>query len=168
LGRSDLCTINIYKHRVGRSSIKIAHFILIGQKTWSPWAILVSDWLKHKKSSPLKLGGTINCYFVGIMYGRSCTKFPYFMPSDWVDLIFAQLIFTNTEYIVCYALTLWNFIQNLPINASYQISINLAKWFRELFFLISQSQPRTAHISCGWSIYKNLPWNRLAKWIETW
>jgi hypothetical protein len=47
---------------------------------WLPWAILVSDWLKFKKSSPLKLGGTMNCYFVGMMYGKSCTKFPYFVP----------------------------------------------------------------------------------------
>ena len=37
----------------GRSSIKFPHFILIGQNKWSPWAILVSDWLKlKKKSSP--------------------------------------------------------------------------------------------------------------------
>jgi hypothetical protein len=35
----------------GRSSIKFLHFILIGQNKWSPWAILVSDWLKFKKSS---------------------------------------------------------------------------------------------------------------------
>ena len=37
------------------------------------------------------------------------------------------------------------------IGASYQISINLAKWFRRRFFLIGQSQTRTAygsHISC--------------------
>jgi hypothetical protein len=80
---------NLVGSSYGRSSIKIAHFILIGQKTWLPWAILVSDWLKHKKSSPLKLGGTINCYFVGIMYGRSCTKFPYFMQI--LQLIWAVL-----------------------------------------------------------------------------
>ena len=30
---------------------QISHFIPIGQKTWSPWAIVVSDWLKFKKSS---------------------------------------------------------------------------------------------------------------------
>ena len=59
-------------------------------KTWSPWAILISDWLKLKKSSPLKLGGTMNCYFVGMMYGRFCSKFPIFcadhttnMVTDW-------------------------------------------------------------------------------------
>ena len=38
-------TGNIY----GRSSIRFFHLILIGQKTWYPWAILVSDWLKLKK-----------------------------------------------------------------------------------------------------------------------
>jgi hypothetical protein len=43
------------------------HFIPIKQKTWTPWAILVSDWLKFIKSSPLKLEGTMNCYFVGMI-----------------------------------------------------------------------------------------------------
>jgi hypothetical protein len=36
------------------SSIKIAHFVLIRYQTWPPQAILVSDWLISKKSSPLK------------------------------------------------------------------------------------------------------------------
>ena len=35
----------------GRSSIRFPYFIQIGQKTWSPWAILVSDRLKKKFSS---------------------------------------------------------------------------------------------------------------------
>jgi len=59
--------------------LRFPYFIPSGQKTWSTWAILVSDWLKFSKSSPLKLGGTMNCYFVGMMYGRSCTQFPYFV-----------------------------------------------------------------------------------------
>jgi hypothetical protein len=29
--------------------LRFPHFIPIGQKTWSPWEILVSDWLKFKK-----------------------------------------------------------------------------------------------------------------------
>jgi hypothetical protein len=29
----------------------------------------------YKKSSPLKLGGTMNCYFVEMMYGRSLHNF---------------------------------------------------------------------------------------------
>jgi hypothetical protein len=29
----------------GMSSMKIAHFVLIGLQTWPPQAILVSDWL---------------------------------------------------------------------------------------------------------------------------
>ena len=46
--------------------LRFPRFISIGQKTWSPWAILVSDWLKFKKSS-LKLGDTMTCYFIGMM-----------------------------------------------------------------------------------------------------
>jgi hypothetical protein len=37
----------------GMSSIKNAHFVPIGYQTWPPQAILVSDWLISKKSSPL-------------------------------------------------------------------------------------------------------------------
>jgi hypothetical protein len=38
-------------------------------------------WLAEiKKKSPLQLGGTMNCYFVGMMYGRSCTNLPCFVP----------------------------------------------------------------------------------------
>jgi hypothetical protein len=37
----------------GRSSIEIAHFVPIGQQTWPPQAMLVSDWLISKKSSAL-------------------------------------------------------------------------------------------------------------------
>jgi hypothetical protein len=33
----------------GRSSIKIAHFVPIGQQTWPPQAVLVSEWLISKK-----------------------------------------------------------------------------------------------------------------------
>jgi hypothetical protein len=44
----------------GRFSIKSAHFVLIREQTWPPQAILVSDWLISKKSSPLKLLGQMN------------------------------------------------------------------------------------------------------------
>ena len=32
------------------------------------------------KSTPLKLGDTMNCYFIGKLYEMSCTRFPYSMP----------------------------------------------------------------------------------------
>ena len=46
--------------------------------TWSPHAILVSDWSISKKSSPLKLLSHMNRNLVGsiYMYGRFCIKFP--------------------------------------------------------------------------------------------
>ena len=60
------------------SFIKIAHFVPIGQQTWPPHAILVSDWSISKKSSPLKLLSHMNQSLVGsiYMYGRFCIKFP--------------------------------------------------------------------------------------------
>ena len=48
-------------------------------KTWSPCAILVSDWLKFKQYS-LKLTGTMNCYSVRMMCGIFCAQLPYFLP----------------------------------------------------------------------------------------
>jgi hypothetical protein len=39
---------------------KISPFHPDWTKTLSPWAIPVSDWLKLKKKSPLKLGGRMN------------------------------------------------------------------------------------------------------------
>ena len=58
----------------GRSSIKIAHFVLIRSQTWPPQAILVSDWLISEKSSPLKPLGQMNRNLVGSIYGRFAIK----------------------------------------------------------------------------------------------
>ena len=64
----------------GRSSIKFPHFVPIGQQTWPPRAILVSDWLILQKSSPLKLLGQMEPNIAGSIYGRSFTKLPHFVP----------------------------------------------------------------------------------------
>jgi hypothetical protein len=64
----------------GRSSIKIAHFVPIHLQTWPPEAILVSDWLISKKSSPLKLPGQMNQNLVGSNLGRSSIKISHFIP----------------------------------------------------------------------------------------
>ena len=49
LGQMNL---NLVGSIYGGSSMKIAHFVLIRYQTWLPHAILVSDWLISKKSSP--------------------------------------------------------------------------------------------------------------------
>ena len=59
----------------GMSSIKIANFVPIGLQTWLPQAILISDWLISKKSSPLKPHGQMNRNLVGNILGRSSIKF---------------------------------------------------------------------------------------------
>ena len=41
--------VKFYRKHLWNVIYKIPHFIPIGQKTWSPWAILVSDLLKCKK-----------------------------------------------------------------------------------------------------------------------
>ena len=64
----------------GRSSIKTAHLVPIRLQTWPPQAILVSDWLISKKSSPLKPPGQTNRNLVGSIYGRSSIKIALFVP----------------------------------------------------------------------------------------
>ena len=125
----------------GRSSIKIAHFVLsqsvnkydhhmqflflVGRflkifSSETPWKNKAKFYRKHlckvlfkissfhsnwttdmviignscfwqaetkQKKSPLKLRGTTNCYFVGMMYGRSNSKLSYFVPIIQVHLI---------------------------------------------------------------------------------
>jgi hypothetical protein len=59
--------------------MKIAHFVPVGQQTWPPHAILVSDWSISKKSSPLKLLSHMNRNLVGSIYGRSSVKSAHFV-----------------------------------------------------------------------------------------
>jgi hypothetical protein len=49
-------------------------------QTWPPQAILVSDWLISKKSSPLKPLGQMNRNLVGSIYGMSSMKIAHFVP----------------------------------------------------------------------------------------
>jgi hypothetical protein len=65
---------------LGRSSIKIAHLVPIRLQTWPTQAILVSDWLISKKSSPLKPHGQMNRNLVGSILGRSCIKVANLVP----------------------------------------------------------------------------------------
>jgi hypothetical protein len=59
---------------------KIAHFVLICLQTWSAQAILVSDWLISKKSSPLKPLCEMNQNLVGSIIGRFSIKIAHFVP----------------------------------------------------------------------------------------
>jgi hypothetical protein len=70
---------NLVGSILGRSSIKIAHFVPICLQTWPPQAILVSDWLISKKSS-LKLLGKMNQNLVGSIIGRPFIKIAHFVP----------------------------------------------------------------------------------------
>ena len=50
------------------------HFVPFRQQIWPPRAILVSDWLMLKKSSPLKLLGQMEPNLAGSIYVRSSIK----------------------------------------------------------------------------------------------
>ena len=82
-----------------RSSIKYLRFVPFGQQIWLLRAILVSDWLMLKKSSPLKLLGQIKPNLAGSIYVRSSIKPFHLVPfgqqtwpprtilfSDWLML----------------------------------------------------------------------------------
>ena len=60
----------------GRSSITIAHFILIHLQTWPSQAILVSDWSISKNLLLWNCFAKMNRNLVGNSYGRLCIKFP--------------------------------------------------------------------------------------------
>ena len=63
-----------------RSSIKFLHFVSFRQQIWPPRAILVSDWLMLKKSSPLKLLDQMEPNLAGSIYVRSSTKPLHLVP----------------------------------------------------------------------------------------
>jgi hypothetical protein len=62
-----------------RSSIKHLHLVPFVQQIWLPRAILFSDWLLLKKSSPLKLLGQMEPNLAGSIYVRSSIKFLRFV-----------------------------------------------------------------------------------------
>ena len=86
----------------GRSSIKIAHFVPICQQTWPPQAIIVSNLLISKKSSPLKPLGQMNQHLVGIAYGRFCIKFAQNRmkgePLVLLTIVLSVLRFGDSDY----------------------------------------------------------------------
>jgi hypothetical protein len=65
---------------LGRFFIKIAHLVPIRLQTWPPQAILVSDLLISKKSSPLKPLGQMDRNLVGSILGRSFIKIAHLVP----------------------------------------------------------------------------------------
>ena len=66
--------------KASRSSIKFLHFVPFRQQIWPPRAILVSDWLMLKKSSPLKLLCKIKPNLAGSIYVRSSIKLLHLVP----------------------------------------------------------------------------------------
>jgi hypothetical protein len=105
----------------GRSSIKNAHFVPTHYQTWPPQAILVSDWLISKNSSPLKLLSHMNRNLVGSIYGRSFVRIAHFVPirlQTWPPqtiLVSDWLISKNSS----------------PLKPLYQkVSVHLAEWFQ--------------------------------------
>jgi hypothetical protein len=60
--------------------MKFRHFVPFRQQIWLPRAILVSDWLMLKKSSPLKLLGQMEPNLAGSICARSSIKLLHLVP----------------------------------------------------------------------------------------
>jgi hypothetical protein len=67
---------NLVRSIYRRSSIEIAHFVLIHLQTWLPQAILVLDWSISKNLLLWNCFAKMNRFLVGSTYGRFCVKFP--------------------------------------------------------------------------------------------
>jgi hypothetical protein len=70
-----------------RYSIKLLHMVPFGQQKWPPRAILFSDWLLLKKSTPLKLPYQLEPTLAGSIYVRSSIKFLRQLISDKIQII---------------------------------------------------------------------------------
>ncbi len=68
--------------RCSSAETQVCHrsYIIAAKQTWPPHAILVSDWLITKKSSPLKPLGQMNRNLVGSILGRSSIKIAHLVP----------------------------------------------------------------------------------------
>jgi len=58
----------------------MGHFVPIRLQTWPPQAILVSNWLISKTSSPLKPLGQMNQNLVESILGRSSIEIVHLVP----------------------------------------------------------------------------------------
>jgi hypothetical protein len=149
----------------GRSSIKIAHFVPIRYQTWSPQTILVSDWLISKKifssvtawpnesifgrKHPWKVlykdcsfrPDPLTAIFIEDLSRMLTTKYWFIWPSSYrgEDFFRNQPIRNkNCLWRPC-LITDWDKMSNLyrgpAIDASYQVSVHLAKWFQRRRFI---------------------------------
>jgi hypothetical protein len=124
----------------GRFSIRIAHLVRIRWQTWPPQAILGSDWLISKIFS-------------------SETAWPN-DPGE--DFFRNQPIRIRNGLSWPCLLTDRNEISNRhkwsSIDASYQVSVHLAKWFqRRRFKKIGQSETRIACVVVNTTTIRSRP-----------
>ena len=71
---------NLGRKHLYKVLYKVSSFRPIRQQIWPPRAILVSDWLMLKKSSPLKLHGQMEPNLAGSIYVRSSIKLLHLVP----------------------------------------------------------------------------------------
>jgi hypothetical protein len=137
----------------GRFSIKFANFITICLQTLSPHAIFVSDCLIYKKN---------------LLLLNRLTKW---RPIRNKNCLWQPCLLTDRD-------KMSNLYREPSIDASYQVSVHLAKRFQRTNFLLrllisSWSVNKHGHhrqflFLIGWFLKNLLLRNRLVKWTETW
>jgi hypothetical protein len=144
---------HLYHH--GRSSIEIAHFVLIHLQTLLPQAILVLDWsisVLRFLEAEWKVSDTGSA-----LWASSLFSFFFRSPdtNDRCFVSFAQAvseIFRNRQirnknrlWCPCMLMDrdeMSNRYRGPPIEASYQVPLHLAKRFQKRFLKIDQSETR--------------------------
>ena len=132
LGRKHLWKV-LYKE------FKIAHFVPIRYQTWPPQAILISDWLISKGDNG-KTYLSFNSLGKGYLSFNRGEDFFRNQPIRNKNCLWWSCLLMDRD-------EMSNLYRGPPIDASYHVSVHLAKQFQRRRFLeIDQSETR---IACG-------------------
>jgi hypothetical protein len=155
---------------LGRSFIKIPHLVPIRLQTWSPQAILVSDWSISNKSLLWSRLAKWSCE------PKLRRKHPCKVLDK--DCSFSSDLLTNmaTKSNSCFWLVNFYNTSNskttLPNESKHGRKHHWKDIYKDCSFSSDLFKKHGYHrqflFLIGWFLKNRLLWSRLAKWIETW
>jgi hypothetical protein len=150
-----------------RSSIKPLHMVPFGQQIWPPRAILFSDWLMLKKSSPLKLLGQMEPNLAGSIYVRSSIKFLRFVPFG--QQIWLPRAILVSDWLMLNKSSALKLLGQMEPNLAGSIYVRYSIKLLHMVPFGQQTWPPRAILFSDWLLLKHLLlWNCLAKWSQPW